>query len=249
MQPVAATRSIPGLDDGGFIAYPALKATARRLALDAFLKVFPVPALHLFAVAPPTAGDIPELGDPRERSFRSTGTSDAGDAPRYHDKVGFLTKRPGNPFPDLVSLGRAMNNDIAVDLGTVSKAHGYFRRDGANWFYEDHESTNGTTLDGTPMKAGERRVLRDGARLGLGPFIVATFLDPTTLHARARVYGVPGAARSRTLERPPVTTRTRGLAAGRTTRAGRPSSSSTNAPGGTGARSLASSLRTTGSSV
>jgi hypothetical protein len=186
-------RAIPGLDAGGFIALTALRGTARRLKLEDFSRIFFAPALLVTAIdvgdeVEAAAGvDPSEVLSPVERSFRRTMTeSDGGDASAYHEKVAFLAKRPGNPFPDMVSIGRAMNSDIVVSLGTISKVHGFFRNEKDGWSYSDAQSTNGTLVDGKRLESGSKASLRDGTRIRFGLEIVATLLLPESIYDRAR---------------------------------------------------------------
>lgn len=66
-----------------------------------------------------------------------------------------LRKATGNPFPDRVSVGRAVNCDIAIRDPSISKLHGHFRdvtRDSA--VFTDAKSSNGTRIDGVVVQPG-----------------------------------------------------------------------------------------------
>lgn len=104
---------------------------------------------------------------------------------RYRGAVAFLTKRVGNPFPHMVTIGRARNADICVALSAVSKVQAYFVHDASGWFIVDQRSSNGTYVGGRRLDPGEKRALADGADLRLGEAFAVQFLLPATLQARA----------------------------------------------------------------
>jgi hypothetical protein len=166
-----------------------IKASAARLKFEEFVVLYPVPSLHLEAVDIDDAlyqpGEELEAVTARERSFRRT-TTHSGDAERYGDRFAFLMKRPGNALPNMIAVGRAPNNDIVIDLFSISKVHGYFLREGDAWSYTDHGSTNGTTWNSKPVKANEKCRLSDDDRIGFGEELVARFRTPRALHTWAR---------------------------------------------------------------
>jgi hypothetical protein len=182
-------REIPGLDREGFATPPSIRSTASRLPLNEFVILYKLPALHLTSIDPDDIEEEPESElDPqtaRERSFKRTGEH-TGDAERYDDRITFLAKRPGNGLPDMVSLGRALNNDIALDLNAVSKIHGYFLRKGDAWFYSDHQSTNGTKVNGKKVQKGLGVPLTDGDKIVFGGALEAIFRSPSGLYSWAR---------------------------------------------------------------
>ena len=78
-----------------------------------------------------------------------------------------IVKREGaNPFPMMITVGRAANNDVQVPAADVSQLHGHFSRDGEGWVITDVGSTNGTFL------GGERLKLRAPVPVELGTMIV-----------------------------------------------------------------------------
>lgn len=58
--------------------------------------------------------------------------------------------QPGKRFPlgPLNTIGRTMNNDIALNDSFLSSEHALLQWDGQTWTIEDLESTNGTRLNG-----------------------------------------------------------------------------------------------------
>jgi hypothetical protein len=79
-----------------------------------------------------------------------------------------VLKKPENPYPERISVGRALNCDLVIRDGTVSKLHGHFMSVGpAEAQLVDRGSANGTTLNGNPVKADPVRVV-SGDSLAFG---------------------------------------------------------------------------------
>lgn len=94
-------------------------------------------------------------------------------APFLTDLAGkehFLT----NP---VVTIGRAVENDIVIFSKMVSREHVQIRRDGRKLVLEDKGSTNGTFLNGQRLQSPE--VLRDGDQISIGE-MTFVFHDPDT---------------------------------------------------------------------
>jgi pSer/pThr/pTyr-binding forkhead associated (FHA) protein len=93
-----------------------------------------------------------------------------------------LAAKDGGPA---VRLGRAPENDIVVDDGTLSRRHLLLRRDGAGgWTIEDAGSSNGTTVNGRRLGRAPTR-LEPGARIEAGA-VRLSFYDGATLYLRLR---------------------------------------------------------------
>ena len=190
-----APRSLPERDDSGFVALSALRAAARGLTAAEFVAAFPHPALLGLARDPASRrGQGPPANvDRREISYQRTNISSASDTPRpssaeaffgYAERVALLLKRPGNPFPQIISVGRAMSNDVVFLLDTVSKLQGYFTREAASWRFTDQHSSNGTLLNHVRLEAGKSQPIADGDRIRFGLEVEVVFLTPETLHQK-----------------------------------------------------------------
>lgn len=182
--------SLPGVDPDGFVTVDRLTALARRSAAE-FVAAYPVAALVIEnAVAMHIRAERAAVE--RERSFARTAQGespeeagrDADELARYVGRAAFLTKRPGNLFPDMITVGRVFNADVTLVVGSVSKVHGYFREEAGAWSYTDQRATNGTFVNARRLAEGERVVLRDGDRLQLGSDVMCTFLGPAALAQR-----------------------------------------------------------------
>lgn len=93
-----------------------------------------------------------------------------------------LAKSGRNSFAEMITVGRATNNDIVIPSGTVSKLHGYFMQapDG-KWRFCDTGSMNGVWLRGKRVPARTTVDLADDDEILLGPDVPALFKTPEGL--------------------------------------------------------------------
>ncbi|SCG68314.1 FHA domain-containing protein [Micromonospora halophytica] len=68
---------------------------------------------------------------------------------------------------DALTIGRAPGNELTVDSKLVSRLHALVERFPSGWTIRDLGSTNGTTVNGLPVR--EARLLRHGDRVEIGP--------------------------------------------------------------------------------
>ncbi len=99
------------------------------------------------------------------------------------DMVFPLRKTAGNAFTNMISIGRATNNDIVIQNQYVSKLHGFFRPlpDGSVTV-TDSGSKFGTTIDGAPLKPNFALRIESGQTLVFGHSVVSTFFSPKGLY-------------------------------------------------------------------
>jgi hypothetical protein len=176
------TLKISGTNEEGFLHLAKVREAARSLSREAFLEDYPVPSLYVDSLDTQAIGPQEDATTDSVRPQLLTIAGASLRPLRYLDRLAFLTKRPGNPFPHFVSLGRSANNDMVVALDNVSKLHGYFTHGGEGWAYTDHGSTNGSVLNGQPVKSMQRTPLADGDRLKIGAGITLRFLLPESLY-------------------------------------------------------------------
>ncbi|MBI3722406.1 FHA domain-containing protein [bacterium] len=159
------------------------------MARDAFLERYRHP--FLLAEIPEAAV---ELGE-----FQTSGLSAAetvralSPAARPNGREGFvfpLIKRDVNTFADMITVGRAANNDVRLNVPSVSKFHAYFvhARSADAWLLVDAGSSNGTFVGAErlkPSSAGEkaRFPVKTQDFIRFGQVVVARFLDAAGLHA------------------------------------------------------------------
>ncbi len=70
-----------------------------------------------------------------------------------------LKKRSSNPFADMITVGRAANNDVVIASPCVSKFHAFFRATPRGWAIVDADSSNGTHVDGVPLRSASVSLL------------------------------------------------------------------------------------------
>ena len=79
-----------------------------------------------------------------------------------------LTKVPGTPFVDLITLGRTSGNDLRLNDHSVSRFHAFFRRRLGSWLLCDAGSKNGTRVAGTHLAPRTEARLTSGALINFG---------------------------------------------------------------------------------
>lgn len=182
------TLAIPGASKEGFLSHDVLGAQARAQNAETFRKVYSFPALHVVDI---TVGAATEAKSDRDRTVQAgpqlmTILKGNANAFRYLHETSFLVKRPGNPFPQFVSVGRAANNDVVFGVESVSKFHGYFTIEAGKWFLTDFRSTNGTELNGKRLEPTVAMLVKDGDRIRFGEHVVTLFLEPASLYSKLR---------------------------------------------------------------
>ena len=177
----------PEADEDGFVPFELLKRQVAAMTFEEFLRKFPVPAL-LVVYREPEAMD--EGARPSSSGIQLLTVSiKSRSVLRYLGKMAFITKRPGNPFAHLISVGRSAKNDITIAVDSVSKVHGYFVPGEQGWSFTDHGSTNGSVLNGEELRSGEKYPLENGAVLRLGLEVTLEIFDPPGLYRRAQEGG------------------------------------------------------------
>lgn len=176
----------PDVDEQGFVALTKLARRVADLEPDQFLLAYPAPAL-LVVHRDADLQDGDAIVDPNDSRVQLLTMSIKSAAIlRYLNKIGFVCKRPGNPFAHLISVGRSTSNDLVISVETVSKVHGYFVRDEEAWFFNDRSSTNGSLINDRLVKPGVRTPIRDGDILQLGLEVNLQFMMPHSLYRHLR---------------------------------------------------------------
>ena len=88
-----------------------------------------------------------------------------------------------------ITIGRVSGNDVVLAKSNISKRHCRFYQSGKGWAVEDHNSTNGTYLNGKRLQGSQE--LQAGDKLNVGDF---------TLELRAGTRSEAGAERQMTRE-------------------------------------------------
>ena len=109
--------------------------------------------------------ESPRTDRGRKGRSRDPGPSDA--SPRL-EVVAALGYEPGPTFDVTggATLGRAETADIRVEDSFASSAHARLFPRGEFMYIEDMGSTNGTTLNGRPLRRPEKLSVADSVRIG-----------------------------------------------------------------------------------
>ncbi|MCB9595117.1 MAG: FHA domain-containing protein [Sandaracinaceae bacterium] len=71
-----------------------------------------------------------------------------------------------------ITIGRGRGADVRLPHRAVSVRHATIEHSGRGYTLVDHETTNGTTVQGSRVVAGRSKPLRDGDRIELGGFSI-----------------------------------------------------------------------------
>jgi pSer/pThr/pTyr-binding forkhead associated (FHA) protein len=66
------------------------------------------------------------------------------------------------------TCGRSPHCTVRLNAVLVAPMHAELRWDGEAWIIRDVGSSNGTFVDGVPLRVGQPRALRRGSAIGLG---------------------------------------------------------------------------------
>lgn len=80
-----------------------------------------------------------------------------------------VRKRPENPYPDRISIGRATNCDIVLRVPFISKVHAHVLCDPDGSFrLQDNEAPNSTFCNGRKLRPGVPVPLKSGDQVSFG---------------------------------------------------------------------------------
>src|SRR4051794_34921214 len=71
---------------------------------------------------------------------------------------------------DQITIGRDTTCQVSLNEKAVSRAHARITRDRALYFLEDLGSSFGTRINNQVLPKGEKRLLRNGDIIAVGPF-------------------------------------------------------------------------------
>lgn len=159
---------------------------ARRDSREAFLRRFAGPFLLVFDPGPAAADKSFLVTTGKLTAVRPGQTAPpASPSPVLVHPV---AKRAGvqSPFPTMVTLGRAPNNDVVVGAPSVSTFHAYLAKEGERWVLRDADSTHGTFVGDARLTAPTTLAPETALRFGE---VRARFVDTTGLY-RAALFGL-----------------------------------------------------------
>lgn len=111
--------------------------------------------------------DYEEVADEPDVPVHDPGYAD-GAPNRTLEVVAAMGVRPGHRFRlgESASIGRAAGADVQIDDPYASSAHARIFARGGGTYIEDMGSTNGTYLNGRPLRRAERLETGDMIRIG-----------------------------------------------------------------------------------
>src|SRR5512133_2100135 len=152
-------------------------ATARTTTLEEFVARFDA----LFLIKRPSKRSSAGLV-PSTISYATQLTRFEGDPYANEWRIVPVKKRPGNPYPDRISIGRALNCDVVLRLPTVSKVHAHILIEGPSSFsLRANEASNSTFVNGRKLEAKASSKIQIGDEISLGALDLE-FVDAKTLY-------------------------------------------------------------------
>lgn len=141
---------------------------------EAFELKFPQPALVVRATTFLTYGRL-------DRTQWDRPTEEKPPPITVASRVHWLAKTSAQ-VAGAVLVGRGSTCDVVVDYSTVSTAHAVFVEDDEDgWFLVDHQSLNGTYLNGAKVESGVPWSVSNNDEVFLGRRVVGRFLKPRGL--------------------------------------------------------------------
>lgn len=106
------------------------------------------------------------------------------DVDPYSDewRIVAVTKRPGNPFPERMTVGRTTNCDVVLRFPFISKVHAHILREpGGGFSIHDNRPQNFSFHQGRMLPPGSTQKLSIGDSIGFGS-LEFEFVDAARLH-------------------------------------------------------------------
>ncbi len=162
--PSAYGVSIPVAQEGALLKAMALKAESRYQTVDQFQQALLTSADQLDSVT--TMQGIEEIASPGAPALDQDHQAQtaSGIVGQVHPVVSGGTASP-LPAGRVITIGRASDNDLVLNDGTVSRHHARIYLQDGYWYVEDLTSTHGTYLNGLPLVG--RSVLNPGSEIGI----------------------------------------------------------------------------------
>lgn len=137
---------------------------ARALSRQAFIDHYPG---HFLLKRPSrTAGRGPT---PSGFDFATVAAKIDADPFAHEWRIVPVIKRPGNPFPERLTVGRATNCDVVLRVPFVSKVHAHIlKEEDGSFCLHDNRAANATFHNHRKLEPGSTRNVATGDSLGFG---------------------------------------------------------------------------------
>ena len=125
---------------------------------------------------------------PGQRDIAFVTAFSALDADPYAQewRIAPIRKRPENPYPDRISVGRATNCDVVLRVHFISKVHAHILREpDGTYSLRDNQAVAPTACNGRKLAAGSKQPLAVGDQIALGA-LEFEFVDSKRLHSVLR---------------------------------------------------------------
>jgi len=137
---------------------------ARSLGRQAFIAHYPG---HFLLKRPSLSGE--RQATPSGFDFATIAAKVDADPFADEWRVVAVAKRPGNPFPERMTVGRATNCDVVLRVPFVSKVHAHIlREEDGSLHLHDNRAANATFHNHRKLEAGTTRTVVVGDSLGFG---------------------------------------------------------------------------------
>ncbi|MFO7180673.1 MAG: FHA domain-containing protein [Pseudomonadota bacterium] len=153
------------------------RAAAAKATRAEFVEEF----AGLYLLKRPTKGG--EVQQPSTKIGFATTLAQIGIDPLASEwRIVPVRKRPDNPFPERLSIGRATNCDLVLRLPFVSKVQAHFvQQPDGSFVLRNKEPSNPTFHNHRKLEPNASRPLTVGDMVGFGP-LVFEFVDAARLY-------------------------------------------------------------------
>ena len=96
------------------------------------------------------------------------------------DRAWPVQPKGGGPLEEVkaITVGRGPHCDLVIPEFSISETHGSLHYGDDTWWYVDHESLNGSIVDGEAVKGEGGTRVHDGSKLVLGRFQFELYMGP-----------------------------------------------------------------------
>ena len=159
---------------------------AHAVSRDEFVRRCPYPFLLALSGADAHATPARTMKLPDAAQLASAMLAERRRLAQQLGRVVLAIKKRQTAYPNMITLGRAPNNDVVIQDGLVSKFHAWFRAGDGSVAIADAGSANGTRVNDVLLVAnGEPKPLAPGDKITFG-VLAFRFVDAAGAWAALR---------------------------------------------------------------